>query len=77
MKRGFMQKSSRLHFSASTARALGSSTASSCLQGLVCLAGPLSPFHCEFPGSQVVLGLDSFLSDLVSMFGWGLVEAAS
>lgn len=67
MKCGFMQKSAWLHFSASRARALGPSTASSCLQGpgiLVCLTGPLSPFHCEFHGSQVVPGLDSFLSDL-------------
>lgn len=74
MKCGFMQKSAWLYFSASTARALDSSTASSCLQGpgsLVCLTGPLSPFHCEFHGSQVVPGLDSFLSDLaVNIDAW-------
>lgn len=62
-----MQKSSQLHFSVSIARALGSSTASYSLQGLavlVCFPGPLSPFHCEFHGGQVVPALDWFLSDL-------------
>lgn len=31
---------------------------------LVCFPGPLSPFHCEFHGGQVVPALDWFLSDL-------------
>lgn len=40
---------------------------------------PLSPFHCEFHSSQVVPGLDSFLSDLAVNIdvGWGLTKAVS
>lgn len=55
-----MQKSSQLHFSGFKHGLFLSAGPGI----LVCLPGPLSPFHYEFHGSQVVPALDWFLSDL-------------